>query len=209
MTAPTTFITAVAGKLNKPGLSLLILCILCGLVIVRSVTANNIPHIDEELLHKVEEKCGKDATVRLIAWENLMQEEKGKPEPEKLDRVNSFFNKLPYAEDMEIWGVKDYWATPIEFLCKGRGDCEDYAIAKYFTLKALGVSETKLKITYVKAIKLNQSHMVLAYYSKPGDEPLILDNLIDSIKPASQRDDLSPIFSFNGSGLWMAQQRGA
>jgi predicted transglutaminase-like cysteine proteinase len=126
---------------------------------------------------------------------------------EKLAKVNSFFNKLSYAEDIDLWGLQDYWATPIEFLCRGAGDCEDYAIAKYFTLKALGVLEEKLKITYVKALEQNRSHMVLAYYNHPGDEPLILDNLIDSIKPASQRTDLSPIFSFNGSGLWMAQQR--
>lgn len=168
----------------------------------------NVLRIDEEVLKKAEEKCGKDAPERLISWGNLVRQEREKPELEKLNKVNSFFNKLSYAEDIDLWGVKDYWATPVEFLCRGAGDCEDYAIAKYFTLKALGVSEEKLKITYVKAIQLNRSHMVLAYYSKPGDEPLILDNLIASIKPASQRNDLSPIFSFNGSGLWMAQQRG-
>ena len=208
MTAPATITMTVVRNLKKTGFSLLILCILCALVFVRSAMTDNILRIDAEILKKAEERCGKDAPERLISWENLVREEQDKSDMEKLNKVNSFFNRLSYAEDINLWGVKDYWATPLEFLCKGAGDCEDYAIAKYFTLKALGVSEEKLKITYVKSIQLDRSHMVLAYYSKPGDEPLILDNLIGSIKPSSQRDDLLPIFSFNGSGLWMAQQRG-
>lgn len=207
MAAPAAITMTVATNLRKTGFSLLILCILCGLAIARSTAADDILRIDAEVLKKAEEQCGKDAPARLIAWENLVRQEQGKPELEKLNSVNSFFNRLPYAEDIDLWGVKDYWATPIEFLCKGAGDCEDYAIAKYFTLKALGLSEEKLKITYVKSIPLNRHHMVLAYYNKPGDEPLILDNLIGLIKLSSERNDLLPIFSFNGSGLWMAQQR--
>jgi predicted transglutaminase-like cysteine proteinase len=109
---------------------------------------------------------------------------------------------------MEVWGQEDYWATPVEFLIKGTGDCEDFAIAKYFTLKAMGLSDDKLKITYVKAIQYNIHHMVLTYYSSPDAEPLVLDNIIDSINPASKRTDLFPIFNFNGSGLWLAKQRG-
>jgi len=208
MAAPAAITMTVATNLSKTGFSLLILCILCGLAIARSTAADDILRIDAEVLKKAEEKCGKDALARLISWENLVHQEQGKSELEKLNSVNLFFNRLSYAEDIDLWGVKDYWATPIEFLCKGAGDCEEYAIAKYFTLKALGVSDEKLKLAYVKSIPLNRSHMVLAYYNKPGDEPLILDNLIASIKPSSERNDLLPIFSFNGSGLWMAQQRG-
>lgn len=208
MTAPASISMTVVRSLNKAGFGLLILCIVCGLVIVRSTMADDILRIDAEVLKKAEEQCGKDAPQRLIAWENLMRQEQGKSDLEKLNKVNEFFNRIPYAADIDVWGVPNYWATPIEFLCKGAGACENYAIAKYFTLKALGVSDEKLKITYVKALELNQFHMVLAYYSKPGDEPLILDNLIDSIKPSSQRNDLLPIFSFNVGGIWMAQQRG-
>jgi predicted transglutaminase-like cysteine proteinase len=72
----------------------------------------------------------------------------------------------------------------------------------------MGVVEEKLNITYVKALQYNIHHMVLTYYSEPGAEPLVLDNLIDSINPASKRTDLIPIFTFNGSGLWIAKQRG-
>jgi predicted transglutaminase-like cysteine proteinase len=112
------------------------------------------------------------------------------------------------VDDIRHWGEKDYWATPIEFLASHGGDCEDFSIAKYFTLKAMGMSEEKLNLTYVKALQYNMHHMVLTYYRTPGAEPLVLDNLVETIKPASQRTDLMPIFSFNGTGLWLAKQRG-
>lgn len=199
----------MVNKLKKIGFALLIFIILGGLVIVRSVITGEIFHIDREVLKRAENKCGKDAPARLISWEDLIRLDRSTSDRPKLEKVNTFFNsRIIFVNDIDLWGVKDYWATPIEFLCKGAGDCEDYAIAKYFTLKAMGVSEEKLNIAYVKALQYKMSHMVLTYYSKPGDEPLILDNLIDSIKPASERSDLLPIFSFNGAGLWLAQQRG-
>lgn len=103
---------------------------------------------------------------------------------------------------------KDYWATPLEMLSIGAGDCEDYSIAKYFTLKELGVDESKLRITYVKAIEIDQAHMVLTYFETKRSVPLVLDNLITDIKPASRRNDLVPVYSFNGTGLWLAKSRG-
>ncbi|WP_197479414.1 transglutaminase-like cysteine peptidase, partial [Oleiphilus sp. HI0132] len=81
------------------------------------------------------------------------------------------------------------WATPLEFLATNAGDCEDFSIAKYFTLREMGIPDDMIKITYVKALELNQAHMVLAYYPTPDAEPLILDNLINEIKPAGQRTD--------------------
>ena len=116
--------------------------------------------------------------------------------------------KTAFVNDADLYGVKDYWATPVEFLSRGAGDCEDYAIAKYFSLKMIGISEEKLRIAYVKALQYNIFHMVMLYYSNPGAEPLILDSLVDSIKPASERRDLLPIFTFNGAGLWLAHDRG-
>ena len=107
-----------------------------------------------------------------------------------------------------IAGKKDYWATPVEFLASNGGDCEDFSLAKYFTLRILGVPESKINLTYVKAWKINQAHMVVTYYSSPGAEPLVLDNLVDEIKPASERSDLYPVYSFNGSGLWVSKERG-
>ena len=127
-------------------------------------------------------------------------------ERQKLELVNDFMNRTPFKTDQEHWGKEDYWAMPIEFLLTNGGDCEDFAIAKYFTLRALGVPEEKLQITYVKEVNLfNEAHMVLAYFPSPDAEPLILDNVNKSIQPASIRTDLAPVYSFNGSGLWLAK----
>lgn len=127
----------------------------------------------------------------------------------KLQKVNEFFNrKILYTDDQEIWGQSDYWATPMESLAKGKGDCEDYVIAKYFTLRNMNIPDKQLRLIYVKAriggptSSVQQAHMVLAYYASADAEPLILDNLISEIRPAARRSDLFPIFSFNGQGVF-------
>ena len=123
----------------------------------------------------------------------------------RLKDINDFFNRrIAFKDDAVVWGVPDYWASPLESLDKRAGDCEDYAIAKYFGLAASGVPTAKLRMVYVRARLGGQSlaHMVLAYYAQPGAEPLILDNLRPEVLPASQRSDLTPVFSFNTEGLW-------
>ncbi|MBC7699990.1 MAG: transglutaminase-like cysteine peptidase [Massilia sp.] len=123
----------------------------------------------------------------------------------RLKRINSFFNRhVEYRDDRDVWGQVDYWATPLEMLNKGAGDCEDYAIGKYLSLIAAGVPAAKMRLVYVRAEVGGAilAHMVLAYYSEPLAEPLILDNLITDIRPASRRPDLAPVFSFNAEGLW-------
>ena len=128
--------------------------------------------------------------------------------PSSIAAVNRFYNRrIAFTDDPPVWGVADHWASPLELLEKGRGDCEDYAIAKYFSLLATGVAVDKLRLVYVRAQiggpdGVAQAHMVLAYYPRPGAEPLILDNLIEDVRPASRRPDLTPVFSFNGEGLW-------
>ena len=146
---------------------------------------------------------------RIDAWQRLLASEKQRTDAERLEVVNQFFNRqLRYQEDIDLWHEVDYWATPIQSLIKGAGDCEDYAIAKYFSLRRLGIPAEKLRITYVKALKLNQAHMVLTYYETPEAVPLVLDNLIDSIRPASQRKDLLPVYAFNADGLWLQGSAG-
>lgn len=135
----------------------------------------------------------------------LIERSGTRDEAQRLRDVNDFFNRrLAFREDTVTWGVPDYWATPLESLEKRAGDCEDYAIAKYFTLAAAGVPTARLRMVYVRARQQGQSlaHMVLAYYAQPGTEPLILDNLRPEVLPASQRPDLTPVFSFNTEGLW-------
>jgi predicted transglutaminase-like cysteine proteinase len=126
-------------------------------------------------------------------------------ELQRLREINDFFNRrLAFREDAVVWGVPDYWASPLESLEKRAGDCEDYAIAKYFSLAASGVPTARLRMVYVRARLGGQSlaHMVLAYYAEPGAEPLILDNLRPEVLAASLRPDLTPVFSFNTEGLW-------
>jgi len=162
-----------------------------------------------ELILKVKAKYGEQAADRVLSWQALVKSAQSLPEKEKLKRVNDFFNQqVEFVDDSYLWGAVDYWATPLEVLAKGAGDCEDYSIAKYFTLRELGVSDSKMRITYVKAIELNQAHMVLTYFEKPGVVPMVLDNLNPIIKLASKRRDLLPVYSFNGSGLWLAKARG-
>jgi len=168
--------------------------------------------LSEKVLASAERKYGTAARQRLVAWTRLIAENKKKSEAEKLKLANDFFNEVPFATDIEHWDMPDYWATPTEMLASNGGDCEDYAIGKYFTLLALGVSVDRLRITYVKARNLppaDQAHMVLTYYAKPDAIPLVLDNLVTEIKPGSQRPDLLPVYSFNGDGLWLAKERGS
>nr|WP_244528963.1 transglutaminase-like cysteine peptidase [Pseudomonas marincola] len=145
------------------------------------------------------------AEQRIKSWDSLINASTDLPDTEKLKVVNGFFNKqLRFSDDQRNWRQADYWATPVESLVKGAGDCEDYSIAKYFTLRRLGMPAEKLRITYVKALRQNQAHMVLTYYATPTSEPLVLDNLIGQIRPASQRKDLLPVYAFNAEGLYVA-----
>lgn len=164
--------------------------------------------LDESVLIKAEERYGPEARQRLNSWVDLIRNDNSKTDMEKLVKVNNFFNKLDFVDDLLHWGKNDYWATPVEFLASDGGDCEDFSLAKYFTLKAMGVNEKRLNLTYVKALNLDQAHMVLTYFEVPGEEPIVLDNLIKDIKPASERKDLLPVYSFNGTGLWIAKMRG-
>jgi predicted transglutaminase-like cysteine proteinase len=144
-------------------------------------------------------------------WNSMMQSAKDAPVETRLQKVNDFFNrKISYAEDREVWGQADYWATPMESLAKGKGDCEDYVIAKYFALRNMNIPDTQLRLIYVRAHlagasnNAQEAHMVLAYYPDlaAATEPLILDSLISDIRPASHRSDLVPIFSFNSMGVF-------
>jgi predicted transglutaminase-like cysteine proteinase len=165
--------------------------------------------VDQQTRDRMEKAYGAGALERIDDWQGLVSNDKSSTDLEKLKKVNDYFNnKIRFANDIDHWNKEDYWATPVETLCSEAGDCEDFSIAKYFTLKALGVSEEKLLITYVKALHLNQAHMVLTYYEKPGAIPLVLDNLNGEILPATERPDLLPVYSFNGGGLWTAKQRG-
>lgn len=151
----------------------------------------------ESLIDKVEKKYNKFAKNRFVALNKLLEKIKNEDVQTKLEKVNDFFNNVKYSSDQKIYGVSDYWATPIEFLARDEGDCEDFVIAKYFALEYLGVPTSKMFLSYVKVKKSNEAHMVLSYFETPTSEPIILDSLKKVILPGSKRDDLTPVFNFN------------
>ena len=153
------------------------------------------------------QRYGAGAAETVVAWRRLIEEARTLPDADKIGKVNAFFNRrILFKTDWEVYKQEDYWATPLEFMGNGAGDCEDFVIAKYVTLQLLGISNEHLRLVYVR-YKVGSTapiaHMVLGYYPQPTEEPLILDNLISSIRPASMRSDLAPVFSFNSDGLWV------
>ncbi len=190
-------------------LKIIVFCVIFVWSINTVLASTVVPQVvSQQDIQNAIQKYGSFAGKRLQAWQQLVNDNIGQPESVQLTNVNNFFNEVRFIDDIDHWKQKDYWATPIEMLSTDAGDCEDYTIAKYFTLKALGVSEKKLYLTYVKAIRLNQAHMVLTYFKTPQSTPLVLDNINKHILKATKRDDLVPVYSFNGDGLWLSKQRG-
>jgi predicted transglutaminase-like cysteine proteinase len=169
---------------------------------------------DQARMQAAAQRLGPRAVAAVAPLQAMLQQGAAQDEETKLSIVNGWFNRrILFREDSETWGEADHWASPLELLDKGQGDCEDFAIAKYFSLLALGTPASRLRLVYVRlrtgsgatdavAGPEGQAHMVLAYYAEPGAEPLILDNLVTSVRPASRRPDLTPVFSFNSEGLW-------
>ena len=118
--------------------------------------------IPDNVINRIQQENGDAAVQRLHAWEQLINDNQNEPELVKLLLVNNFFNKtIPYKADEDAWNKRDYWATPLEFIVNYAGDCEDFAIAKYYSLKKLGVPVNKMRLTYARAIDINQAHMVM------------------------------------------------
>ena len=198
MIPPTQFQRAVRN------LAITVMLVLAATTLVASIPSH------DKVSQIAQQRYGVRVKVLLDRWFEVMQTSASLSEEEKIRKVNEFFNRrVHFVEDIEAWGKSDYWATPLETLGRGQGDCEDFSIAKYFTLRFLDVPNSKLRLTYVKAkigglySDITQAHMVLGYYPTPDAEPLILDNLITDVRPASRRPDLSPVFSFNSEGLWV------
>jgi predicted transglutaminase-like cysteine proteinase len=162
---------------------------------------------------KMLQRFGTEGIARLHLLNSLIIDIKTKTDKEKIHQINQFFNtQVIFQEDRVLWNNLDYWSTPLETLGKAGGDCEDYAIAKYFGLLEAGVDVKKLRLIYVKAqigdssSRLFQAHMVLGYYETDDSIPYILDNLISSVELANDRPDLKPVFSFNSDGIWVGNK---
>lgn len=198
--------------IRRFSLHLLLLTVTAGLFLAPlpvTLMADAERWVPQGLIDRARTEYGADAARVLERWRTRLHELQGVSEEKKLAGINQFINDaLPFVSDEKHWRQVDYWATPFESLVSRGGDCEDYVIAKYYSLRQLGVDTEKLRITYVKAIRLNQAHMVLTYFPTPDAVPLVLDNLVGEIVPASERWDLSPVYSFNGDGMWLERMKG-
>ena len=204
--------------MRKGLLASAVLCLLLMAAVSRSA-ADLTDMTDEKIATLVETLATNDAEratmrARLSGWKDLLGSaaNRGAADGAKLKAVNDFMHRTPFYCDPVMWCAEDYWAKPAEFLANDGGDCEAFSIAKYFSLKALGVEDSKLRIVYAVYRRGGQgaftgAHMVLAYYERPDAEPLILDNINHAILPASSRPDLDPIFGFNSGGLWSAKEQ--
>ncbi len=144
---------------------------------------------------------------KLIAnWQADLREFKELPLKEMARRVNDLANSKPYISDNRNWGASDYWATPVEFLQKG-GDCEDFAIAKYTALRALGVPEERLRLVILHDNVKNIPHAILAVYTDDGI--YALDNQIKTLVDANSEGRYRPIFSINRTGWWLHSAPGS
>lgn len=166
-------------------------------------------HFTAEFYQKFSALYGKEAETRAKKWEDFLVENSGSDDWNNINKINHFVNThVSYQSDLLLWGKEDYWASPAETIGRGRGDCEDFAIAKFFSLLALGIPEEKLRLMYVRQLQVDEPHMVLIYFENKKAIPLVLDNFNPRILPANKRPDLKPIYSFNGSGLWMSKAKG-
>ena len=143
---------------------------------------------------------------RIHNWQEFVKDNHSATVREKLVSVNNFFNRFSYVEDQDLYGSDDYWATMREILDRNSGDCEDFAIAKYFTLWELNLPEENMRITYVVPVQSRKPHMVLTYKFVESEEPLVLDTMVKVLLPVSRRSDLVPVYSFNMNGYWLARK---
>ena len=161
------------------------------------------------LRQQLADRFGPSRLPLLDNWLATIESAKPKKDDARLKLINDFINRhIVFDDDIAVWQQSDYWATPLETIGQGRGDCEDFAIIKYISLRQAGIPAARLRLIYVKARRngaagpVQIAHMVLAYYATPNAEPLVLDNLDPTIRAASQRGDLQPVFSFSSEGIF-------
>lgn len=140
--------------------------------------------------------------TRNTELDRVLERLQGAPRIIQLYGVNSYFNSFAYRSDGALWKRPDYWASPLEFLDQRAGDCEDFAIAKYFALRALGIPDDQILIAHVFDLTANASHMILLY-GRPGAPDLALDNRTSLILRLGQRGNLVPVYGFNATGAFL------
>jgi predicted transglutaminase-like cysteine proteinase len=140
--------------------------------------------------------CGSKA-VR--AWQAMIHQNRGSHQLDQLSVVNNFINQWRYRSDSYNYSKSDYWASPAEFFSRS-GDCEDYAIAKYVTLRQMGFDADQLRLVVVKDLNRDLAHAVLAAYVE-GDV-YILDNVTSRVRAQSLVTEYAPYYSVNEKARW-------
>jgi predicted transglutaminase-like cysteine proteinase len=157
--------------------------------------------IEEE--RKIYRACARSSAAcpspSVLAWRSLIRSQIGRPPVDQLRAVNRFLNEWRYRPDDQNYGRRDYWATPLEFLQRS-GDCEDYAIAKYVTLRELGFAPERLRLVVVRDVVRDLAHAVLAVYL--DDEVYVLDNLTSQVLPQDRIGHYVPYYSINEETRW-------
>ncbi len=158
-----------------------------------------------DMFDRFQRDASRDSSAPVLAeWKADLQTLRGGSLTSMANNVNNLMNKVRYIGDNRNWGRSDYWATPLEFMTRG-GDCEDFAIAKYASLRALGVSDSAMRVAIVKDMQKGIPHAILIVYTEDG--PMVLDNQIKRMTPANQISHYKPIFSINRSAWWLHTDR--
>ena len=156
---------------------------------------------EKEVLRACRQSFQNCTTPALLAWrEFVVSHEAGPVSRQTLQDLNDFVNQWSYITDMNNWGKRDYWASPLEFL-ENSGDCEDYAIMKYVALKELGVLQSDMRIVVVQDTVRDIAHAVLAVYLD-GEEPLVMDSLFDTVLSHDKIKQYIPHYSVNETTRW-------
>ena len=166
------------------------------------IYASNYPSFTKYELKKIAGNAGKTAKNRVLDYTKSINSFQILSKQKQLLRVNYYLNQLPHLTDQINNNKSDYWETPKEFLTCGYGDCEDYAIIKYFTLLKLGFSKDKLFITTAFEQYSGQYHMVLSYFEEENKPPLVLDNLSFKVLGLKTRKDLKADMFINATGTY-------
>ena len=149
---------------------------------------------DAALAEECDERLGRPC--RLETWQRFLERVKEDPFVDRIAAINRFVNSVAYREDREVWGASDYWAGPGEFFARG-GDCEDFAIAKYYSLRAIGVPAERMSIVVLKDTRRQIAHAVLTV--RWAGPELVLDNLSDDARVWPDLPHYQPIYSVNES----------
>lgn len=149
---------------------------------------------------KADDTCHQEAACTADDWQAMLYAARALPPKSQLEIVNSWANKIRYVEDVSNWAMADYWQITEEFIARG-GDCEDYAITKYFGLKQLGFSTGDMRILVLFDLQLRLHHAVLLV--RLDGEVLMLDNQKSSVVPFFDAAHYQPIYSLNEQNWWM------